>query len=422
MQNNENKIKIFSVRDRLAVDLFTELQTALCAPHLDEERLVQRMLWLLNQKPYSSELLFQDYTQASQRVVAEQSFLYLTELWILYRLKPAASLKGKPGNMHRLMEAFFHQAQITWAQTVVIQRQKLFEQHIEDFLLIMAQKLKELCQKVESSLCAVALGQRHDFGTLCLQAQNSCVAVPEQLSLFEMLRLLPLPLHHFASDFRVLKLLARVIDSLNERYMLLRACGLNPEQWLHREDLSINNLRDIVRLRKAAVEYANAEAREHDLHLYRQCFNILQDNDKKFAGYATFEAFYQSEAGEIFLNAFAFIESHHVFEEMVEPTTKIEEEPQNPIIWIEKLIAAYPQPFEKDPLMLYFFRKSLAGGIPLCGDERVAGLLEHTECQALVTNDPQYAKLDRAQLAKKIYANAKKIIHAGRKKCTLQIH
>lgn len=469
-----DKIRIFNIRDRFALDIFRLLDVQLQADTLDEQTLSIKILALLNdtRKPYAKQLLFQDFSQPSLHVIEAQSQLYLAEQLITYRLKPAASLQGKLGNMLLLLQALFRKAQAQWAQNAEIKRQAEIQAHSEEYFQKTAEALAHLCQQLEAKLCEVSKGQREKYGILQLYAEQNCAEVPEELSLFEMLRTLPLPLKTLAAEPALSKLILKVIDSLNERYMLLRACGLNPIHWLNCKELSINTLKDMLNLRKTAAHIAQREGLEHDIGLYEKSFKQLQvekqlqaekkkaekkkkdmlnlrktathiaqreglEHDiglheksfkqlqaekKKVAGFASFIDFSHSEAGEVFLNAFAFIDP--ITQEVIEELADTEEEKN--ILFrlekIEKLIEDYPEAFDKDPVMLHFFRESIAGGLPLCGGEDIDGVLDQAEFQTLIANDERYANLDKATLAKKIYANAKKIINAGHRKCRFQIH
>ncbi len=423
-QKDQDKIRIFNIRDRFALDLFRLLDAQLQADNLDEEALIVKTLALLSdtRKPYARQLLFQDYRQPSERVIAEQSHLYVTERLLLYRLKPAANLAGKPGNMLLLLQALFRKARAQWTQSAEIKRQAEIRPHSEDYFQTTAETLAHLCQQLEAELCKVSKGQREKYGILQLQAQQNCAEAPEEISFFQMLRVLPLPLTSLHSDPELSKLMVKVIDSLNERYMLLRACGLNPDHWLHREELSIGNLKNMVTLRNTAKRLSQLDGLEHDVNLYEKSFKQLQADKNKFAGCEHFTEFRHSEAGEIFLNAFAFVDP--IAQQIIDEIADNEKE-KNILFrleMIEKLIEDYPEAFDKDPVMLHFFRESLAGGLPLCGDEGIDGVLDQAEFQALIANDKRYANLDQNKLAKKIYANAKKIINAGHRKCRFQIH
>ena len=270
---------------------------------------------------------------------------------------------------------------------------------------------------MEAYLCDASKSEREKYGYLRLAAEPCRAEVPEELSWFEMLWVLPLRGIH--AEQTITKLMLRVMESLNERYMLLRACGLNPEHWLHHTELSLANLEDMRRLRKYAATLASSEGREHDTALYARCFQALQGNSKKFAGFADFDAFSQSEAGSAFLQVFTFAEAQADIELMFECDDNDEHDAERRA-WVDRLMEAHPKPFQKDRLMTYFFRASLAGGRPLCSGG--GGILDDAELQALAQNDPQYADLDEDALTRKIYQNAKRIINAGRNKCTQKIY
>jgi hypothetical protein len=418
--DKKNKIKIFTIRDRLTLELMLVFDEALAGNELDERALITRILALLGREPYASQLLFQDFSQDRRTVIATQSFIYLNEVLVLYRLKPAPSLEGKPGNMHILMESFCRHNQDLW-QSAIIQRDFNNQTNYQDFFIPLAKKLMALCELIESSLCEVSKNQRHKYGYLWLNCQESRAQMPEELSLFETLRLLPLPLSNIVDNTELLKLLNRVISSLNERYMLLRACGLDPEYWLNKEEPSIANLEDLRKLRQTAVKSANTTSYQYDVNLYYRCFQELQGDNRKFAGFRNFEEWSYSEIGSQFLQKFAS------FNNVVYLNDNNDLECEEELIWqadldyeeeikntIEKLIISHPQLFN-NPIMSYFFREGLARGEPLCGDGQVSGILEDEQFQQLIAADSRYAGLDKATLARKIYQQAKRLIEMGQK-------
>jgi hypothetical protein len=345
-------------------------------------------------------------------VIARQSFIYLSELLLMYRLKPAKGANGSPGNMHRLMEALFRKGHAEWGNTLVERDQRSVFCEAA-FFQTVKERLTALCLSIEDMLCKTSKNQRDQYSPIQLKAQQCAAEVPEEMSLFEVIRVLPLPLQNLVDDADLTKLMLRVMHSLNERYMLLRACGLNPEDWLQHEELSMGKLEDMRQLHKTAKETAGGEGCERDISLYQRCFYTLLAGKKTFAGFASFDAFAHSEVGEIFLQSFALVSPKELIELIADDEDEYENDPRSSV---EKLMASNSAPFQKDLVMRYFFMESLAGGQPLCGDERIKGILDDSEFQQLVANDPLYADLDKPKLARKIYQRAERIIKARRKK------
>ncbi len=415
--------RLYTVCDRLVLDLLIILNEVLQKTSFDQEELSQRILLILNKEPYLSQLLFRDFNREREdRRYSAQSFTYLSEIFVLYRLKPANNLKGRPGNMHLLMEALCRKGprQWGWKRTSVERRQKICREYVKDvFFAAAAETLKSLREKPGDNLSEVSKGQREKYGRLYLILDDNSAELPEEISLFEALKSLPVPLEDgFANDPGVQKLIFKVLESLNERYMLLRACGLNPEHWLSREELSIGKLKEMRLLRKHAAE--KAKEREQDMALYEQSFQELQGDKKKFAGCIGFDEFRQTEAGETFLRIFSLSAPPAPVDDMDDNESEDtpEEKQADRLEWVERLIAAHPKPFQKDPVMACFFRKSLGGGLPLCAE---GGVLDDLDFRQLIANDMRYANLDNKALAKKIYQGAKAIIQAGQKRCNTKI-
>ena len=143
------------------------------------------------------------------------------------------------------------------------------------------------------------LGVVSQYGPLWLIRPPCAAEVPEEISLFEIAEAVPVPLgSSFASDAELQRLIARVMDALNERYMLLRGCGLNPMFWHDRDEPSIARLRDLKRLRQAADELLRLGIEASNVEAYRRCFNELKGGAKSFAGFFQFrDDFASDEAG-----------------------------------------------------------------------------------------------------------------------------
>jgi hypothetical protein len=82
------------------------------------------------------------------------------------------------------------------------------------------------------------------------------------------------------------------LESLNEKYGLLRSCGLPPEEWLNSAELSIARVKQLKQLRKRANELiANGATREI---AYRNAFVSLTQEGGNIAGFTTFGEFLAS--------------------------------------------------------------------------------------------------------------------------------
>ena len=83
----------------------------------------------------------------------------------------------------------------------------------------------------------------------------------EEMSLWDTFAATPTPLDK-PFDREIKKQLQSVIDALNKKYALLRSCGLEPEDWLDRESLTIAKLKDLKCLRKTAKGLLASEPRQ----------------------------------------------------------------------------------------------------------------------------------------------------------------
>jgi hypothetical protein len=150
----------------------------------------------------------------------------------------------------------------------------------------VAMQLAAQCRQLGNHGNEISQRRREQYGPLWLSLEHGVAEVPAELALFfGVLEILPLPLNpDFADDPELQHLLSRVLESLNERYMLLRYCGLNPDpdrsNWMEREELSINVLREMSKLKKRVKDNLVADQEPHLELTYRQVFNQLKGEQK----------------------------------------------------------------------------------------------------------------------------------------------
>ncbi len=154
------------------------------------------------------------------------------------------------------------------------------------FVSRSAGRSQALCKGLGDDYSPESVRRREQYGPLWL-IRSPCVAeVPEELSLFEIAEALPVPLDaRFTADADLQRLIVRVMDALNERYMLLRGCGLNPMFWHERDEPSIARLRDLKRLRQDADELLRFGIETSNVDAYQRTFNELKGGAKSFAGF-----------------------------------------------------------------------------------------------------------------------------------------
>ena len=297
----------------------------------------------------------------------------------------------------------------------------------------MAKQLAAQCRQLDNSSSEISQRRCEQYGPLWLLLENCAAEVPEEFALFfYVLRALSLPLNpNFTDDRELQLLLNRVLESLNERYMLLRSCGLNPESWMERDELSINVLREMSQLRKLTQKI---QVEDQTLYLesaYRQAFNQLKGEQKKFAGCHDFAEFAASEWGRIMLNyptdylnhaandddpdneetlqdrltapdeelGYVQLEVREYNEEQVKKSAFSEISRREALC---KLVEKYPQQFGNDPVLIYFFCEILSGNQNFPpADPKFKELLE---------TNPNYAQLSDQELLTLLSDKVDKII------------
>jgi hypothetical protein len=247
------------------------------------------------------------------------------------------------------------------------------------------------------------------------------------MSLFDVLDATPVPLEQvFAEDHELQRMVARVLDSLNERYMLLRSCGLDPESWHDRDEPSIARLREMKQLRKPAEELMRLSVEDDNVDAYRRAFNELKGSAKQFAGCATFDEFATSEAGMAMLRYASLSldepiatdaegEEWALHETLVDPDAEDVEETvtrrRAAGQWVEMLVEHEPDWF--DPVMRYFFSEVIGRGRPIHAGPDDPGVLHDAEFQRLIESNPELTVLDGGELAEQLCQKAEEIVKRG---------
>jgi hypothetical protein len=327
---SEKEVGFNKILYKLTLDLLSMLRDALTEPELNEDRLGLRILLRLSNPYYVNELLFRDFNLSSKEVWLEwpippqlrnnkvvskekihsQSLVYW-ETVLTRRLTLANRQEDRPTNMHLLLEKLcqYGNPESFWESAEIKRDNNQIPQGNENFSFRrVAEQLAIQCQRLGSQTSEISQRRREQFGPFWLLLANCATEVPEELALFfDVLSALSLPLNpDFANDLKLQYLLNGVLESLNERYTLLRSCGLNPEDWMEREEPSIKMLRETKQLKRRAKELVQKKLRGgKELHLesaYRQIFNELKGEQKKFVGCHNFAKFAASEWGRIMLN------------------------------------------------------------------------------------------------------------------------
>lgn len=468
---------------RLAKDLAGLMQDELARPEPKLERL--EILWLLllggcrasgpalkQQKPFKhytdprlQALLFCDFAHGWNPWDEAQAYYdfgrwqihteaktYVSELLWKRSLQLARKIGQEPTNTHKLLQSLcrFSAAPGEWAGTRV-ERDRQALRHSLDWFEPVKKAL--LAHRPAQASARVSTNASLRFGPYWLKAADCAETVGDQLSVKDVLEIVPKPLRPgFAADAGFLKLFQGVIEMLNRPYALLRSCGLPPAQWLQRLDdpdsreLSFDKLRALAKLRGAFMGLLKAAQNRHEAlrlkgershwedtaaereKLFRQAF-AEQAAGRKIAGFARFDAFAESAVGQEMLErAGVHAKSKPYFEGRADdlppadtvvplfPIGEDEEEGAAEEGW------AFDEDLpEEDQLFLSFlFEQSEAGEIPL-GDQhpvlhhfllaymedRLSGLATDKAFRALLARHPGYADLAQAALFKRIVIEGK---------------
>ena len=478
MELNPRGFKFKSILDNFTWDLLLILHEALGDNKVDMDGLKLHILMVLSDVPaqeisnteknssshskqlrrpsYVKNLLFRDFSATKDALwhpfhlpasgnnpacnikLHDEAINYLTRV-LERRLTLAQNLKDKPTNAHKLFASLSHHSEChTDWQLAKVQRHSDYQTAQEDILYFRnsAQRLAELRNKLGSGFGDISLRRREQYGPIWLVVDACKTEMPEELSLFDIISALPLALHpEFMQDPELQRGLVRVLDSLNERYKLLRSTGLKPNDWLPRTQPSISVLRELKKLRTAANEILKTGETTTILSAYRLAFDqtMITDQRKKLAGCTHFEQFAQSEYGMNMLNYSALSldqgqtqtdEALSLYEAI--PGTDFEEEYleslfskfDQPQDWVQYLIEIRPELF--DEVMTIFFREVIAAdhSLDLVSDKH--SVLKDRSFRKLLHAHPYFKHLDESEWAEQLVEQAAKIIEKGIHLCTTQ--
>ncbi len=448
--------KLNTIVDRLALDLLTIIQDHLMDESFDmsdanqRDALHLRILLLLSRADYVNQLLFRDYgkteaqvwhrmpsshssmPQGTSRRIHDQAITYLFKV-LSRALTLAQNRKDKPTNMHVLLQylcrfgfpPFWVEAQLKRDPKIRSSEggERSFQRTAKIFELLI--------QKSSRSVSAIALRRRLEYGPYWLLANESSAEVPEEISLFDVLKAMPVPIDPvFVDDDNIQKVFARILDALNERYMLLRACGLDPELWLDREGPSIAVLKDMAKLRRCTEKKQQTEQEQNSkwgvVSHFRFCFREFQGERKKFAGCKDFDEFASTEAGSIMLNqppislnmAAADLEGEHAGHDSAETVAGTQQDPSEELSNQIDIKAQCRYIVEKNPklfdeLMKHVFVEILGSGCSLYDPV----VWNDPVFLKLLSSSPLYDNLSRDECAKKIFRKANQLVNKGLSRC-----
>lgn len=321
--------------DRLVYDLLLILRETLSDQKVDILRnkndldiLNLQILELLSRPLYATSLLWRNYhasptikrwytfkTHRGQKLTFspnDEAINYWRGI-LCRRLGLANNLRNQPSHMHRLLQAGcrYGPMEAGWGETT-IKRDTSVTPRNPDMAsfrrtteVLNQQRKQWILEQVKPSAngdkkpTTVAERRHKEFGPLWLIVGDYIQEIIPELSLlYDVLQTFPAPLAmEFAEDPAFQRHLQWVIQSLNDRYGLLRSCGLDPNTWLDSEDLSMNKLKDIKKLRRCQQDLACQRPEATTRDNYEICFNLLKAEIPNFAGCPTFQDFLETDVG-----------------------------------------------------------------------------------------------------------------------------
>lgn len=434
--------KINTILDRLAVDMLGLVESHLTAPRFDRDHYYLAILLTLSKRLYIGQLLYRDFRAAGDQQwhryqladgkvakVHEQGIVYLHQV-LMRRLKLAKRLKHEPGNMHLLLAQYarFGTRGDGWP-AIELRRDPSLQANDEaaDFQEPLAAALRAQRAVLGDGFGDEARRRRDEYGPLWLIRPPHAAEMPEEMSWFDVIDAAPVPLADgFTADIETQRLAVRVLDSLNERYTLLRSCGLDPERWHERDAPSIARLRELKRLRFQAEDYLRQSIEDEAVRSYRRAFDDTAGDDGQLAGFGSFDDFATSEVGMAMLrypiqslddaiggddddddrsrhDMLADRDADDIEERLARQEAAGD--------WVSRLIDDRPGWF--DPAMRYFFEQVLGRGRPLYPEESDEGVLFDPDFLTLIAGDDDLSGRDDEALAAALYRRAQKLIKRG---------
>ncbi len=463
MDVNQRGIKFNNITDRFAWDFLLILSESLVQPTIDLDQLKLRILLTLsdvreavsapnNKRKYTStsyvnDLLFRNYNAPTDQLwhrfnlpatatapacsikIHDEAITYLSSV-LERRLQLAQNLIEKPGNMHALFTqiARFSMRDKAWQQADVKRLPSAQVSQAEaSYFNDCAAQLKTLIKQLAKQYSEISERRRQQFGPIHLIVDELNAEMPEEMSLFEVFSALPLTIQaNFFQAPDIQKTLCRVIDSLNERYKLIRAIGLPPQDWLEKDHPSIAALRELKQLRIDANQRLST-GQACDLNsAFRQAFNDKQQHlqKRKIAHCQTFDELSFTEYGQIILNFHPqsldqtdMDSDENLLYESIAGTDTEEDLTQallsefdNDLQWIQLLIDDRPDLFDEVTSLFFQF---ILGNNPALHQQKDYAILDNPLFQKQVAHHPKYRHFNREELIDALLAQVEHIIEQG---------
>lgn len=396
LSNSELKDKRIPIKDRLAI----------------------KLMLTLNKKVYQNSLLFRDFSLSASEAFEDYILpcgdkkklhiesIYYTQDVLAKRLTIVSKHKSSPTNLHLLLLMFFRYSEDrNWAGVKV--KRKKTKPNTSDLYFKRTEKLlKQQCKRL-INIGAVSKTYREKYGKLQLISGNNSAELVEEISLFDVIETTPLPLRKSLTDHPVWypKLLERIILSLNEKYSLLRSCGLPPNLW--HSELSVSKLRDLKQLKKLANSCQTGSKEVNTDSAYKQAFSVLLSETKKVAGFDDFISFAHSAVGRILLkiDTISFDGDSENGSNLADTYSSTANDPTEMQQGLSNLLTHYKNDFTA--ITAYFFEQALILQRPLYSEN---GIFNDIDFCLLIQSDNAYSHLEGEKLANKLIRTTERII------------
>lgn len=353
----------------------------------DDERTWLALIEILSHPSYVEHLLFRNYGDSNNyeficiagKRYHPEAWTYVTEV-LMRKLTLANKLEDKPTSTHDLLVFYFRSSlDQRWHVSTVKRALHAQTAQRDVFFQPIATILQEQCRKLGNQYGEISKRRRLQFGAFWLVTGENRVELAEEMALPDVLQALPLPL---AAQPVVPQGLLRLIETLNERYGLLRSCGLPPQHWLNRNDLSMAQLKQLKTFQQMFRQQLESGV-ERDTAL-RVCFENLKVDENTFIGFSRFEDFYRFYYAETTVG--------FQYSDQLDPDALDDIGEQQTDDDLRNFLTDNPQLF--NPLTAYVFERLVIDGIVL------SRLIKDTCFNERKTLLPEYAALSEGKLLK----------------------
>ncbi len=393
-----------------------------------KDRLAIKLMLTLNKKIYRDKLLFRDFSQKPSDLLEDYMIpdgstkklhieaIYYTQDVLAKRLTIVSKHKSLPNNLHLLLLMLFRCSEDdNWLRTRI--KRKKTSTCINDlYFKRTANKLKRQCKQLQK-VGAVSKNYREKYGMFHFISGNNSAELVEEISLFDVIEAVPTPLKKSITKFPLItnetkkqhwyfRLLEHILLSLNEKYALLRSCGLPPFYW-HESGLSVSKLRALKQLKKMADLHQINGQQKDNYSAYQQAFLTMQNEKNKVAGFEGFIAFSHSAVGKALLkqDTVSFDGENEENYSVAETYSENKNNSTEMEAALKKLLSDYSGSFSE--VTAYFFEQVLVLQRPLYSEN---GIFKDAEFCKAVKADEAFSNLEGEKLVNKIIRKTQSII------------